>query len=114
MIEANAIAIEQNNIYAKKYLKAYIDENEVPALNVVNNLTSVAANQPLSAAQGNLLKQLLDNATIEAQALTFDVLPTQNSANPVTSDGIYVAFQSLISTLQNIRVENETLIVPTF
>lgn len=114
MIEADAVAIEQGNIYAKKYLKVYIDENGVPALDVVNSLTSEAVNKPLSAAQGKMLKQLLDNATVEAQALTFDLAPTANSANPVTSDGIYNAIQHLITLLQGITVQGETLVIPHF
>lgn len=112
--EANAVAIENDNIYAKKYLKIYFDEQGFPALDVVNDLTSEATNKPLSAAQGKMLKQLLDNATLEAQSLTFDLNPTQNSANPVTSDGIYRAIRELITMLQGIQVQGEKLVIPSF
>lgn len=114
MIEANGVIVDQGNVYAKKYLKVYLDENNTPALDVVNSLTEEAVNKPLSAAQGKLLKQLLDNATMEAQALTFDLAPTENSANPVTSDGIYNAIQELIELLKGIKVEGEKLVIPSF
>lgn len=114
MIEANGVIIEQGNVYAKKYLKVYLDEKGTPALDVVNSLTNESTNRPLSAAQGKLLKQLLDNATIEAQALTFDLEPTPNSANPVTSDGINTAIQAVLTLLQGIKIEDETLIIPSF
>lgn len=48
------------------------------------------------------LKDLIDAKVIEAGGVSFDINPTENSTNPVTSGGIYTAFgekQRLIDAL---------------
>lgn len=54
----------------------------------VNTLTETGEGKVLDARQGKILKDLIDAKVIEAGGVSFDTVPTKNSINPVTSNGI--------------------------
>lgn len=84
---ANAGAYKEYNI---RQFVTYSD--------VINNLTtsSFVQGQVLHARQGKILKDSIDALTTTVNGkqdiLTFDTAPTENSANPVTSGGLYTKF----------------------
>ena len=99
-------------IKSNKSLIEAITTSKVSVTDIVDNLTSEVSNKPLSAKQGYALGQrvtALENADSfvgenyytktetnallanKQNALTFDIEPTENSTNPVTSGGVYNA-----------------------
>lgn len=54
------------------------------------------------------LKSLIDAKVIEAGGVSFDINPTQDSSNPVTSGGLYNAFGEKQKMIDNLflRVKN--------
>lgn len=55
------------------------------------------------AATPKAVKAAYDLANGKQSALTFDLSPTQNSSNPVTSGGIYTALQNAVSNFTKIE-----------
>ena len=78
--------------------KSYVLTKFVQQQDVINNLTTstFVQGQALHARQGKVLKDLIDDLTATVNGkqdiLTFDTTPTENSANPVTSGGLYTKF----------------------
>ena len=72
---------------------AIFDENKGMFQSEINDiqdtLNSDNPNKPLSAKQGKILKELLDNKVIEAGSIPIDTEPTEgNTTHVVSSDGI--------------------------
>lgn len=70
---------------------------------VVNDLVSGGSAKSLSAEQGKLLKTAIDDVLRSLEnkqdKLNFDNTPVADSDNPVTSDGIFKAIQSVLTSL---------------
>lgn len=70
---------------------------------VVNDLVSGGSAKSLSAEQGKLLKTAIDDVLRSLEnkqdKLNFDNTPVVDSDNPVTSDGIFKAIQSVLTSL---------------
>lgn len=67
----------------------------VSVTDIINNLTSILTDQPLSAAQGKVLKDLIDG--LSAAVISFDDTPTAITA--ATVQAAIVALDSLIAGL---------------
>lgn len=83
---------------------AIFDENKGMFQSEINDiqdtLNSDNPNKPLSAKQGKVLKELLDTKVIEAGGVPIDTEPTEgNTANVVTSDGIYKALAKKVNNI---------------
>ena len=89
------------------YTKAQTDAAITAALNtaLANYLTSSQTSTLVSTAITTALASYYNKTEIDAQmaqkqsVLTFDNTPTENSNNPVKSNGVYSANQSLYNTL---------------
>ena len=66
-----------------------------------NSLNETEEGRVLDARQGKTLKDLIDAKVIEAGGVSFDTTPTEDSTNPVTSDGIKKALDDTSETLNN-------------
>lgn len=67
----------------------------------VNTLTETGEGKVLDARQGKILKDLIDAKVIEAGGVSFDTVPTKNSINPVTSNGIKEAMDEQAESINS-------------
>lgn len=67
----------------------------------VNTLTETGEGKVLDARQGKILKDLIDAKVIEAGGVSFDTVPTKNSINPVTSNGIKEAMDEQAKSINS-------------
>ena len=74
----------------------------VAVSDIVNNLTSLITDQPLSAAQGKVLKDLIDN--LAAAAVSFD-----DSGTSITATTVQQAIEELDSLIGGLTVDHGSL-----
>ena len=98
---ASAIATALASYYTKTQTDSLLADKQTAA-QVSAAITSALTAYYTKTAMDALLAQKQDK-------LTFDLTPTNNSQNPVTSDGIYDAIQSAVSGLLNTQ-QVQTLI----
>lgn len=67
----------------------------------VNTLTETGEGKVLDARQGKILKDLIDAKVIEAGGVSFDTIPTKDSTNPVTSNGIREAMDEQAESINS-------------
>ena len=67
----------------------------------VNTLTETGEGKVLDARQGKILKDLIDAKVIEAGGVSFDTVPTKDSINPVTSNGIKEAMDEQAESINS-------------
>lgn len=67
----------------------------------VNTLTETGEGKVLDARQGKILKDLIDAKVIEAGGVSFDIVPTKGSTNPVTSNGIREAMDEQAESINS-------------
>lgn len=74
----------------------------------VDNALNDESNNPVSnKTLTHLFDRLGQDIARKQDALTFDTEPTEDSANPVTSDGIYDAIQTVAATIPAAQVNSD-------
>lgn len=77
----------------KEELSGYVTEEELGTYVTEDDLVSYVTEDELSQATSNLATK--EELNSKQNTLQFDATPTEGSSNPVTSDGIYNALQSV-------------------
>lgn len=85
--------------------------DKVNVSDIINALNSADPDKPLSAAQGKVLRELIEQAQMEAQSLVFDEAPEAGSARPVTSDGIRRALDAQSVSISQDEDTHSTVII---
>lgn len=84
---------ELDTYATKEELSGYVTEEELDTYVTEDDLSSYVTEDELSQATSNLATK--EELNGKQNTLQFDATPTEGSSNPVTSDGIYNALQSV-------------------